>query len=454
MTDSDNKSLGANTSTNNQNLFALSSASKMNKSKNKNKIPRGATGTMPGKSSNNPNKPKTVIGFKEKPKDNETKPNIDQKDNNNPADDEDYEVEVTEPPKEQLTQEAENEDKMHPNAKLTKEEQCDIDKDDIEYLKPDLDEQRRRESVVLDEDGEEFQEIQKQREERIKVDQLRKENQNDKNVEADDAEYKVDLDGMDDLTMLPNLSGMTRLVTDPMKDNDTENKEDNSNEVAMLPNLSGLSRLQTDPMNDNEQENANNVNKPLENTQNKDETIKHIPVRVNSNDPNDGGYEDEEFTMDAMEDLTMLPNLSGMTRLQTDPMNDNEPIENKENENTVDAMEDLTMLPNLSGMTRLQTDPMNDNETNNDKEDNDDLGDLTALGNLSGLSRLTTDPVQNPQDSNDGTIEEKPKEDDDLGDLAALGNLTGLSRLTTDPMQTPDDNNANANSNSNALTDK
>lgn len=80
MTDSDDKSLGlsTNTSGNNSNLSALSTASKMNKSKNKNKIPRGATGTMPGKSANDlKNKPKTIIGFKD------NKPNIDEKDNNN-----------------------------------------------------------------------------------------------------------------------------------------------------------------------------------------------------------------------------------------------------------------------------------------------------------------------------------------------------------------------------------
>ena len=67
MTDSDNS-----------NLFPLANAPKMNKSKNKNKIPRGSTGIMPGKSSNNSkNKPKTIIGFKG------SKANIDEKDNNN-----------------------------------------------------------------------------------------------------------------------------------------------------------------------------------------------------------------------------------------------------------------------------------------------------------------------------------------------------------------------------------
>ena len=90
MTDSDNKSDGGtslgllvnSSGNNNQNLCALSSATKMDTKKNK--IPRGATGTMPGKSLNNSNRPKTITGFREKPKSNETQPNIDQKDNNNP----------------------------------------------------------------------------------------------------------------------------------------------------------------------------------------------------------------------------------------------------------------------------------------------------------------------------------------------------------------------------------
>ena len=78
MTDSDNKSLGLTTNNTNSNLSGLSSASKMNKSKNKNKIPRGATGAMPSKSGINPtNKSKTIIGFKD------SKPNIDEKNNIN-----------------------------------------------------------------------------------------------------------------------------------------------------------------------------------------------------------------------------------------------------------------------------------------------------------------------------------------------------------------------------------
>ena len=178
------------------------------------------------------------------------------------TDDEDYEVEVTKPSKAELVQEAQNEDKMHPNAKLSKEEQ-----DDTEYLKPELDEQRRRESVVLDEDGEEFKEIQRQREERQKIEELRKESHN------------LDLDEMEDLSILPNLSGMTRLVTDPMKNND-ETMED---VATMLPNLSGMTRLQTDPMMQQTDNNNNNNN--------------------NNND-----------------DLSALGNLSGLSRLTTDPV--------------------------------------------------------------------------------------------------------------------------------------
>lgn len=160
--------MNVNGSGNQQNLFALSSASKMGQKGNTTKIPRGATGVMPGKAVNDADKAKKqIVGFKEKAKEESNTEN-----NPDEPEDKEYEVEVTEPPPQQLQELEEVDDsKMHPvmrrDAPTT-----DIN---IEHLTPEMDKQRRRESVVLDEDGEEYKQIHQEREERIRREELRRE---------------------------------------------------------------------------------------------------------------------------------------------------------------------------------------------------------------------------------------------------------------------------------------
>eukprot|EP01084_Bolivina_argentea_P042604 78555_1 len=108
--------------------------------------------------------------------------NIKNTEENKKDEDEEYEVEVTEPPEYQL-KELENVDdsKIHPTMRRD-QPTTDIDMD---HLVPETDKQRRRESIVLDEDGEEFKQIQADREERIKI--MEKREQSDEQINSEDA---------------------------------------------------------------------------------------------------------------------------------------------------------------------------------------------------------------------------------------------------------------------------
>eukprot|EP01084_Bolivina_argentea_P250876 420530_1 len=110
--------------------------------------------------------------------------------------------------------------------------------------------------------------------------------------------------------------------------------------------------------------------------------------------------EDVPFNEDDLSDLNMLPNLSGLSRLQTDPILQQEtgqPTQEEENQEE-DTLGDLNMIPNIKGLSRLQTDPAAAQSPNIQQEEinNDTISDLNAysLPNLSGLSRLQTDPAQ------------------------------------------------------------
>ena len=152
----------------NQDMLALSSASKM--SKHQNKIPRGATGAMPGKNVKKKSPKTQIIGFSTS-KSNEEKEamQIEEK-KNNMSNDEKYDVEVTKPPQYQLNElEAMDDSSIHPRMRYDAPT-TDID---IDHLTPEMDKQRRRESVVLDVDGDEFKSIQKEREQRIQIEKQR-----------------------------------------------------------------------------------------------------------------------------------------------------------------------------------------------------------------------------------------------------------------------------------------
>eukprot|EP01084_Bolivina_argentea_P250875 420529_1 len=149
--------------------------------------------------------------------------------------------------------------------------------------------------------------------------------------------------------------------------------------------------------------------------------------------------EDVPFNEDDLSDLNMLPNLSGLSRLQTDPILQQEtgqPTQEEENQEE-DTLGDLNMIPNIKGLSRLQTDPAAAQSPNIQQEEinNDTISDLNAysLPNLSGLSRLQTDPAaaQSPN------IQQEDINNDTISDLNAysLPNLSGLSRLQTDPAQ-------------------
>ena len=226
----DKKSIGISLGLNikgNQDMLALSSASKM--SKHKNKIPRGATGVMPGKSMKNDLAKTQIIRFKQQ-KSNEKKETLQVEEKESPiSETEQYDVEVTQPPQYQLNElEAMDDSSSHPRMRYD----APTTGIDVDHLVPDMDKQRRRESVVLDEDGDEFKEIQQHRTERMKIEQQRNKCNviNDKNNAEEDYELNI----MDDLKAIPNLSGLSRLQTDPLME---INKDaDQKNEVQTVEN--------------------------------------------------------------------------------------------------------------------------------------------------------------------------------------------------------------------------
>ena len=84
-----------------------------------------------------------------------------------------------------------------------------------EHLSPEMDKQRRRESVQLDEDGEEFKEIQQLREERWKLQDMRDGVDHEEEAPEDPTKELGDLDGVWFDGALPDMSGLSRLETDP-----------------------------------------------------------------------------------------------------------------------------------------------------------------------------------------------------------------------------------------------
>lgn len=241
-------------------------------------------------------------------------------------------MEVTEPPQKQLKELQDiDESKQHPRV-FTKDE-------DNEYLTPEMDEQRRRESVQLDEDGEEFKAIQQEREDRLKIEQLRNQNNEDilsNDIENDDIENDEEYElNLDDMNVLPDFSGISRLKTDPVNEKDALKNKSNEKmeEVKMVKNKVGNDNLKG--IDENEE------------------------------------YDEAELIMD---DLSTLPNMSGMTRLKTDPVNEQQKADEAKSmkqmqtvKESVDdeaelIMDDLSTLPNMSGLSRLQTDPVNEPE--------------------------------------------------------------------------------------------
>lgn len=124
-------------------------------------------------------------------------------------------------------------------------------------------------------------------------------------------------------------------------------------------------------------------------------------------------------------------------------------------EENLDDLGDLAMIPDLSGLSRLQTDPMQQQQetqqplTNDNINESTDLTDLEVLPNLSGLSRLQTDPMQQQQQENDQELNTQITDDMKIDDLESFGvpNLSGLSRLQTDPIMAQQQTQPTSNNN-------
>merc|ERR1711972_453034 len=129
-----------------------------------------------------------------------------------------------------------------------------------EHLSPGLDKQRRRESVQLDEDGEEFKEIQRLREQRWKAQDMR---DGAETKEKDNGiETQKELGNLDDIWFdggLSDIKGLSRLQTDPAEQVAPQQQVAKEELVAAVPDaasdLQQIDKLETMGVDGNEFEN-------------------------------------------------------------------------------------------------------------------------------------------------------------------------------------------------------